>query len=142
MGFTKSHLHIHWWHPIMNKVKHAFAVHFEEYHVHMSESDTLLSPGSMLLLGKMLPTNLPICEVDLSDHTHLASSLVLCIVELPPKGQMIGLHLAFNAYHNLLYIVDCQIGSCLLPFCHLMVIPLTWILSIASEEPITPLVTL
>jgi len=90
MGFTKSHLLTHWWDPIMNKVKHAFAVHFEEYHVCMSESDKL-SPGSMLLLGETLPTTLLICEIDLSDHTHLASSPFQLTVELPPKGQMIGL---------------------------------------------------
>jgi len=90
MGFTKSCLVTHWWDPIMNKVKHAFAVHFEEYHVQMPEGDKL-SPGSMLLLGQTLLTTLLICEIDLSDHTYLASSPFQLIVELSPKGQMIGL---------------------------------------------------
>ena len=136
MGFTKSHLFTHWWDPGRNKVKYAFAVCFEEYCIHMSESDMLLL-CCMLLSGEMLPTNLLTCDIDLSDHTQFA------FLPLLPKGQTIGLCLAFSTYHNLPCIVDCQLGSCFsAALSSHGSLPNYWILSIALEEPITPLVTL
>jgi hypothetical protein len=48
MGFTKSHVLIHWWAPSTNQIKHAFAVRFDENNVQLSP-DAHPGPGSLLL---------------------------------------------------------------------------------------------
>ena len=90
----------------MNKGKHAFAVHFEEHCICLSESDKP-SPERMLLLGEeLLPAKLLPCSVDLSDHAYPASSPLQVVVKLPPKGLHIGLQAPFDSYHNLPYLVE------------------------------------
>jgi len=85
MGFTKSRLLSWWWDPKTDKVKHAYAVKFNEYNVCTSKLD-LLSPSTMLLHGESLIL-FPECNSDVSDHPHLASSPFLIAIHPLPLPQ-------------------------------------------------------
>ena len=63
---------------------------FDEFNVHTSTNDSLMSPGAMLLHGES-PIILPDCIIDVTNHPHLASSPFMICVHLPKKPQHFGI---------------------------------------------------
>ena len=142
LGFTKSRLIIRWYDPNTNTVKHASAVHIDEYNTPMT-SDDKLSPGALLLSGQENPTLAESC-VDITDIPILGTIPFTIQLSIPPQGSLLGCEVNTDTYHNLPYIQKftpgTPLGTALLE--HGRYNSSFWILSINSKEFITAKATI
>jgi len=82
----------------------------------------------------------PEYQIDLSDFPHLVSLPVLIMVHLPPPPQHLGIHIAYDSYHNMPYLINCDFESCIYKAMQQAKLPsmLNYlIVSVDSDEPIS-----
>ncbi len=103
LGFTKSHLIIHWYDPTSNIVKHANAIYFDEYNTPLTVEDKL-SHGASILFGNTTPPLGLTSSVDITDLPHLGTTPFTIQLTIPCQGSSVGCQITTDTYNKLPYI--------------------------------------